>query len=39
MSRVLSVMLLIIALGLAVDRLVFRPAETYLRDRWGTRES
>jgi NitT/TauT family transport system permease protein len=35
MSRVLSVMLLIIALGLAVDRLVFRPAEAYLRDRWG----
>lgn len=35
MSRVLSVMLLIIGLGLAVDRLVFRPAELYLRDRWG----
>jgi len=35
MSRVLSVMLLVIVLGLAIDRLVFRPVETYLREHWG----
>jgi len=39
MSRVLSVMLLIIFLGLVVDRLVFHPAEAYLRDRWGSQET
>jgi len=39
MSLVLSVMLLIIALGLSFDRLVFHPVESYLRDRWGSRES
>lgn len=38
MSRVMSVMLLIILLGLSVDRLVFHPLETRLRERWGTQE-
>lgn len=35
MARVLAVMAVIVALGLAVDRLVFKLAESRLRDRWG----
>jgi NitT/TauT family transport system permease protein len=35
MSRVIAVMLLIIALGLSVDRLLFRRAEAWLRTHWG----
>ncbi len=35
MSQVISVMLLIIFLGLAVDRLVFAPMERAVRARWG----
>ena len=35
MSQVIAVMLVIIAIGLAVDRLVFAPIETRVRERWG----
>lgn len=35
MSQVIAVMLVIIALGLAVDRLVFTPMESRVRERWG----
>lgn len=35
MSQVVAVMLVIIALGLAVDRLVFSPMERRVRQRWG----
>jgi NitT/TauT family transport system permease protein len=35
MSRVISVMLLIIAIGLFVDRAVFGPLELQVRERWG----
>lgn len=35
MSRVLAVMLVIVAIGLSVDRLIFRPAEDRTRERWG----
>jgi NitT/TauT family transport system permease protein len=35
MSQVIAVMVLIIALGLAVDRLVFAPVESRVRERWG----
>lgn len=35
MSQVIAVMLVIIALGLAVDRLVFTPVELRVRERWG----
>ncbi len=35
MSQVIAVMLLIICLGLAVDRLVFAPMEGRVRERWG----
>jgi len=34
-ARVMAVMLVIIALGVAVERLVFAPAERRLRERWG----
>jgi NitT/TauT family transport system permease protein len=37
MSRVLAVMLVIVAIGLSVDRLIFRPAEERTRERWGLR--
>jgi NitT/TauT family transport system permease protein len=36
MEQVLGVMLVIVAVGLAMDRLVFFPAERWLRSRWGT---
>ncbi len=36
MSLVLAIMIVIIAIGLAFDRLAFAPAERLLRDRWGT---
>ena len=36
MSRVFAVMLLIIALGLTIDRLIFVRAENWLRTRWGS---
>lgn len=35
MSQVISVMLLIIAIGLTVDHLFFSPIETRVRERWG----
>ncbi len=35
MSQVIAVMLVIIAIGLAVDRLVFAPVESRVRERWG----
>lgn len=35
MSQVIAVMLVIISSGLAVDRLVFSPAERRVRERWG----
>lgn len=35
MSQVIAVMLVIIALGLAVDRMVFSPMESRVRERWG----
>ncbi len=35
MNMVVAVMLVIIAIGLAVDRLVFGTVEAYVRDRWG----
>jgi NitT/TauT family transport system permease protein len=35
MSQVIAVMLVIIAIGLVVDRLIFAPIETRVRARWG----
>ncbi len=35
MSQVIAVMLVIIGLGLSVDRLVFTPLESRVRERWG----
>lgn len=35
MSQVIAVMLVIICLGLAVDRLIFSPVERRVRERWG----
>jgi NitT/TauT family transport system permease protein len=35
MERVMSIMLIIIAIGLVVDRLIFAPIETRVRARWG----
>ncbi len=35
MSQVVAVMLVIIAIGLAVDRLIFAPLESRVRERWG----
>jgi NitT/TauT family transport system permease protein len=35
MSQVIAVMLVIIALGLSVDRIVFTPMESRVRERWG----
>ncbi len=35
MSQVVAVMLVIIAIGLAVDRLIFAPLELRVRERWG----
>lgn len=35
MSQVIAVMLVIIALGLIVDRLVFAPVERRVREQWG----
>jgi len=35
MSQVIAVMLVIIAIGLIVDRLIFAPIETRVRTRWG----
>ncbi|HYC76076.1 MAG TPA: ABC transporter permease [Planctomycetota bacterium] len=36
MEQVLGVMLVIVLVGLGVDRLVFGPAERFLHRRWGT---
>jgi NitT/TauT family transport system permease protein len=36
MDQVFGVMLVIVAVGLLFDRLVFSPAEKWLRRRWGT---
>jgi NitT/TauT family transport system permease protein len=38
MARVIAVMLIIIALGLAVDKLFFGPVQTMIRERWGVEE-
>jgi NitT/TauT family transport system permease protein len=35
MSQVIAVMLLIVVIGLTVDRAVFAPAERRVRERWG----
>ncbi len=35
MSQVIAVMLVIVALGLLVDRLIFAPVERRVRSRWG----
>ena len=35
MSQVITVMLIIIAIGLLVDRVVFSPVERHVRERWG----
>ncbi len=35
MSQVVAVMLVIIAIGLGVDRLIFAPLESRVRERWG----
>jgi NitT/TauT family transport system permease protein len=35
MNQVVAVMLVIIAIGLVVDRLVFAPIESRVRERWG----
>ncbi len=35
MGRVMAVMLVIVVLGLIVDRLLFAPAERLVRERWG----
>ena len=35
MSQVIAVMLVIIAIGLIVDRVIFAPVETRVRARWG----
>jgi NitT/TauT family transport system permease protein len=35
MSQVIAVMLVIIAIGLVVDRLIFAPLESRVRERWG----
>lgn len=35
MSQVIAVMLVIVAIGLAIDRLVFAPLERRVRERWG----
>jgi len=38
MSQVVAVMLVIIAIGLVVDRLIFAPIESRVRERWGLQE-
>jgi sulfonate transport system permease protein len=35
MSQVIAVMLLIVAIGLLVDRALFSPVEQGVRERWG----
>ena len=35
MSQVIAVMLVIIGIGLTVDRAVFSPVEAHLREHWG----
>ncbi|MBI3914830.1 MAG: ABC transporter permease [Chloroflexi bacterium] len=35
MSQVVAVMLVIIAIGLTVDRFIFQPVESRVRERWG----
>jgi NitT/TauT family transport system permease protein len=35
MSQVIAIMLVIIAIGLAADRLIFAPIEGRVRARWG----
>jgi len=35
MARVISVMPVIVAIGMLVDRLVFVPLESRIRERWG----
>lgn len=36
MDQVIGIMLVIVAIGLATDKIVFSPWERYLRRRWGT---
>jgi NitT/TauT family transport system permease protein len=35
MSQVLAVMLVIITIGLLIDRVIFSPLEARIRERWG----
>jgi NitT/TauT family transport system permease protein len=35
MSRVIAVMLVIVLIGLAIDKLIFGPAQSAIRDKWG----
>jgi NitT/TauT family transport system permease protein len=35
MSQVITVMIVIVAIGLTIDRLAFTPIESRLRERWG----
>jgi NitT/TauT family transport system permease protein len=35
MARVIAVMLVIVAMGLAIDKLIFGPAQAAIHDRWG----
>jgi NitT/TauT family transport system permease protein len=39
MEQVLGVMIVIVAIGLAADRVFFSPWETFLRRRWGTQQA
>jgi NitT/TauT family transport system permease protein len=39
MARVIAVMVLIIIMGLMIDKLVFVPAQAAIRDKWGTEDS
>lgn len=39
MARVIAVMLVIIFIGLLVDRLIFAPVERRLRERWGSADT
>lgn len=39
MSGVVAVMLVIVAIGIVVDRIIFGPLEHWVRDRWGLAQS
>lgn len=38
MDAVVGIMLVIICIGLLIDRVVFNPLETFLHERWGTQK-